>query len=308
MPVAKRPAFTLIELLVVIAIIALLIGLLLPGLKNARNAARLVKSLSNIRQINIGGGTYREDNKGFMPLALTVPRGNFPNPPWFANQNDVQGWCTWSYGGKDTSEYWFNAAGGAFDVEAADRLINPYIYPEVTYLAPAMPTRMPANDPNRATQKAQIHLDPSDIVSYQRSASFSTNPTPTPLSSYEDVGTSYHFNVKWWDQIPNTGVDSQGRNRFNKAFTFGCERLRVSDAFQPSRMVWLNDQYSDVIANNLSTQFKLKNGYGDRNKSVMGFMDGHAAYHTVFPGNSTRSYSNQFYTFVFEDLRLPPNF
>ena len=70
----NRPArrgFTLIELLVVIAIIALLVALLLPALARMRKAAWLVQSLSNNRQITIAAGTYREDQKGYMPLTLT---------------------------------------------------------------------------------------------------------------------------------------------------------------------------------------------------------------------------------------------
>ena len=296
----RRGAFTLIELLVVIAIIALLVALLLPSLKNARNAAKLVKSLSNLRQINIAAATYREDNKGYMPLAMTVPRGNYPNQPWYGTTASVQGWCTWSYGGKNADAYWFGVAGGAYDVEAADRLLNPYVYPEVVFNAPPMPTRLPQTDPQRKSQQAEIYRDPSDNISYQRSATFSTNPTPAPISCYDDTGTSYQFNIKWWDQIPNSG------SRFYKAFAFGCDRLRLSDAFHPGRMAWIHDQYSDVIANNVSNTFRLKNGYGDFNKSVMAFMDGHAAYHPVYPGNSAKSYSNDFYTFVFEDLHLPP--
>jgi len=77
-----KKAFTLIELLVVNAIIALLVSILLPSLKTAKELARQVVCLSNNKQVGVLFAYYAEDNKGLVPpFGPNVP-GNMPNQ-WF---------------------------------------------------------------------------------------------------------------------------------------------------------------------------------------------------------------------------------
>jgi prepilin-type N-terminal cleavage/methylation domain-containing protein/prepilin-type processing-associated H-X9-DG protein len=62
-----RHAFTLVELLVVIGIIALLISILMPSLNRARENAKQVQCLSNLRQISLALVMYTSNNKDLMP-------------------------------------------------------------------------------------------------------------------------------------------------------------------------------------------------------------------------------------------------
>jgi prepilin-type N-terminal cleavage/methylation domain-containing protein/prepilin-type processing-associated H-X9-DG protein len=89
----RAPAFTLVELLVVIGIIALLISILLPSLNRAREQAKTVQCLSNVRQMGNAVNMFTSEHQGYLPKA------------WFNDRPRPGSGTLWNYPNANTWEW-----------------------------------------------------------------------------------------------------------------------------------------------------------------------------------------------------------
>jgi prepilin-type N-terminal cleavage/methylation domain-containing protein len=98
-----RPGFTLIELLVVIAVIGVLIGLLLPAVQAAREAASRTKCANNLKQIGLAVRLYENSHECLPPSRRTIaesPTWAWLILPYLEQENLYRLWPEgWAYPG-----------------------------------------------------------------------------------------------------------------------------------------------------------------------------------------------------------------
>jgi prepilin-type N-terminal cleavage/methylation domain-containing protein len=246
-----RPGFTLIELLVVVAIIALLISILLPSLRDAREQAKVAKCLANYSQLMKTSIQYFLEYNDNFPFQVYSSGG-------------AMGICTWSYGGKTADDFWEDRVGGVFFIPVEKRPFNVYLLGD----EPEPDIILPGGERIR-TQVPAVQC-PSDRMSNQRRFNQGALDIQ-PISSYDDVGTSYHYNLHG---LMETNVDPW-QNNGNGWLQIGRALVReVTTKHSGTYVMFLEDPMDWGLAN----RTRELGTHGKFARNPLGFLDGHAAY------------------------------
>lgn len=271
----SRRAFAIGELAAGIAVVVVVGALLLPLGARSRNASGLDQSVHNVATLMRATLMYHADEAGRAPM-----RG-----ARYSN-SQLSGWDTWNFGGKNCDIYWASANGGLFDESAYARPLNRYL-PTARIPRPAnylsTPTSFHPGTPTPA-QRLSLQIDifrsPGDVATRQRQW-----PSPTlTVTGYNDVGTSYLLNMKWW------GHPSIGGGSFTQQFSNGANRVGLALGGATPDYVFINDQIADVVGAGVQATGE----FGGANRSVLGFADGRVRYMMVVPG----AFSGPGYTFI----------
>ncbi len=252
-----RRAVTLIDVVVLLGVGALLVPLVVPCVINAQEQGRIGQCLANLRTLGVANDMYLGDWGNEYPTIINRVEGTI-------------GFASWFYGGKTTDEYWLTPASGVFYSRAVDRPFNPYLLGGRTE-----PDVMMGNEVIGRTE-VPVLACPSDDITQMRAWDFTGEGIVPGLSTYDDVGTSYHWN---YHAIMETNID-EWENDGSGWKMLVRSVLAASAQRQPDSFIWYIEGPLDYAA---YYQESAVGFHGEMDTHSVGFRDGHAEYRYIDP-------------------------
>jgi prepilin-type N-terminal cleavage/methylation domain-containing protein/prepilin-type processing-associated H-X9-DG protein len=200
--------FTLIELLVVIAVIAILAGMILPVLANAKKRGIRVQCMSNLKQVGTALQMYTDDNEDFLPGPLVAG-------------------ARASYDKTSSQELIFHVATYLGDPAPSTATVISRVFrcpgyernaPDLTSLIGRKVFLL--NDDADADPLKKVppfgYPFPPDEAAPLRLTAFDNNLPPASVFAITDVDQSIPIlnpAISWWSDLPNKPVHGSVRNQ-----------------------------------------------------------------------------------------------
>ncbi|MEX0876368.1 MAG: type II secretion system protein [Phycisphaerales bacterium] len=189
-------AFTLIELLVVVAIIAMLIGIMLPALKGARDSAASVVCVNNLRTLAVTTQQHADNNRGLLPPSSHS--AGFSTLPWAAALYEPLTGRSFTGGGYSWDDAgWWHATNSHYRCPH-DRRQSPIAQPGLPFSLPALSYGM-----NVYFELTHAEIDParqnqSRHPPFARIASVARPAATVLMGELTDASSRDHIMAHFW--------------------------------------------------------------------------------------------------------------